>query len=539
VEQGEIIKFVAHQPYNTDRIEYVLQLTFTINLRMSSLTVVKNAFASLCRGGSAALVTLLLPTFLTRVLSKDAYSTWLLILQLSTCVSFLDFGIQTAVGRYVAHCNELGDHKKRDSIVSTSLMILTISGLLAIAGIVLLAWRLPNLFRDMPHELHQDAQLALLFVGSSLAIALPFTVFGGIFIGLQRYDVPAWIIGSSRIIGAIFVVLVAQSSKSIVLMAVVFSMFNIATYLWLFLAYKLLSTPINISFRLVNKESFTEISDYCLSLFVWSIGMLLVNGLDTTIVGYFDYKSVSYYAVPSSIVIFIAGVQSSAFSALMPVAAASTNKDPKVLGKLLISSTKLSVLTSMIFGLVLFVFGQEILTKWIGAEYAVNSILILQLLIIANVIRSSLIPYSVLLIGTGEQRLVKKSPLIEGGVNLLFSISAAYMIGAYGVALGTIVGSVALWLMCIFDNMPRTNKIYFDRKRFINEALLYPIVSIIIPSGVVYIVYNTFSVSSSLVVMSIGSIFSLILFMISIFSIGMSKTDRLQTLLFVRKIVGY
>jgi O-antigen/teichoic acid export membrane protein len=506
---------------------------------MSSLTTVKNAFANLCRGGAAALVALLLPPFLTRILSKDAYGTWLLILQLSTCVSFLDFGIQTAVGRYVAHCNELGDTKQRDSIVSTSLMILTISGVVAIVGIALLAWQLPSLFRDMPHELHQDAQLALLFVGSSLAVTLPFTVFGGIFIGLQRYDIPAWIIGSSRIIGSIFVVLVSQSTKSIVWMAIVFSISNVVTYLWMFLAYKLLSVSMNISYKLVDRRSIKEISDYCFSLFIWSIGMLLVNGLDTTIVGYFDYKSVSYYSVASSIVIFIAGVQSSAFSALMPVAAASVNKDPKILGQLLISSTKISVLTSMIFGLILFTFGLEIITRWIGVEYAINSTVILQPLVVANVIRSSLIPYSILLMGTGEQRLVTKSPLIEGGVNLLFSIIAAYMVGAYGVALGTIVGSVALWLMCIFDNMPRTTKIYFNQKKFMNEALLRPIASIAIPTGIVYVISNTFSMNSNSIILSMWSIISLIIFAISIFLIGMNKAERIQTFLIARKIVGY
>jgi O-antigen/teichoic acid export membrane protein len=63
---------------------------------MSQITLVKNAFANVCRGGAAALVMLLMPPFLTRILSKDAYGAWLLILQLATYVSLLDFGIQIA-----------------------------------------------------------------------------------------------------------------------------------------------------------------------------------------------------------------------------------------------------------------------------------------------------------------------------------------------------------------------------------------------------------------------------------------------------------
>jgi Na+-driven multidrug efflux pump len=166
-----------------------------------SLKIIKNVFANVARGTTAALVIILLPPFLTRILLPDAYSAWLLILQLSAYVAFLDFGIQTAVGRFVAHTNELRDFKQRDSIISTSLAILTGSGVLAMLGIIALAWQLPQLFRGMPTELHQEARFSLLLVGGSLAFSLPFSVFSGIFIGIQRYDVPAWIIGISKLCG--------------------------------------------------------------------------------------------------------------------------------------------------------------------------------------------------------------------------------------------------------------------------------------------------------------------------------------------------
>jgi O-antigen/teichoic acid export membrane protein len=142
---------------------------------MSDLTVLKNVFANLCRGGAVALSMLLLPPFLARILTKDAYGSWLLILQLSTYVGLLDLGIQTVIGRFVAHYNELGDIKKRDSIISSAIAILTGSGSIAIVAIALLAWQLPQLFPDMPAALQQDSQLALLWVGH---VGCRFTFFG-------------------------------------------------------------------------------------------------------------------------------------------------------------------------------------------------------------------------------------------------------------------------------------------------------------------------------------------------------------------------
>lgn len=107
------------------------------------LIVAKNSFANLVRGGAGALVALFLPPFLTRSMSPAAYGAWALVLQLSAYVGYLDFGIQTAVGRFVARANELRDAQLRDQIVNTSFAILGVAGVLAIAAIVGFADLLP------------------------------------------------------------------------------------------------------------------------------------------------------------------------------------------------------------------------------------------------------------------------------------------------------------------------------------------------------------------------------------------------------------
>ena len=82
-------------------------------------TLLKNAVVNVVRGGAAAIVAIVLPPFLTRLMSPDSFGVWSLVLQLSAYIGYLDFGIQTAVGRFVAHANEKGDAGHRDRIVST------------------------------------------------------------------------------------------------------------------------------------------------------------------------------------------------------------------------------------------------------------------------------------------------------------------------------------------------------------------------------------------------------------------------------------
>jgi O-antigen/teichoic acid export membrane protein len=464
---------------------------------MSHTTLVKNAFANVCRGGAAALVMVLLPPFLTRILSKDAYGTWLLILQLSTYVSLLDFGIQTAVGRYVSHHNELEEPEQRDSIVSTSLALLAGSGALAMVGISILAWQLPNLFRDMPADLHQDAQLALMCVGCSLAVALPFSVFGGIFIGLQRYDVPAWIIGVSKLLGGVFVVLIANASHSIVMMAIGMGITNIGSGLWQFLAYRRITTDIKISKKGISKTTAIEISSYCFSLSIWTIGMILVTGLDTTIIGYFDYQSVVYYSLAATLTSFVTSLHAAVIAVIMPNAAAiGAKKDRDALGKLLISTTRYGVITLILTSLPLVLGAQLFLSVWVGKSYASHTALLLQLLVIANFIRYIGAPYATIVLAVGAQRQIVLSPLVEGVVNVIVSIILTARYGVIGVAIGTLFGSFVSIGMHFVYNLPRTISIRISDSRILIFSIVRPLVSIV-PSILFWWLYKSINLSGS------------------------------------------
>lgn len=445
---------------------------------MSYKTIIKNAFANVCRGGASALLVLVLPPFLTKILSKDSYGIWLLILQLSSYVSFLEFGVQTAVGRYVAYHNQLEEPKKRDSIVSTAIIILTASALFATIGILFLVWQLPSFFKDIPLYLQKDAQLALLCVGLSLAFGLPFSVFGGVFIGLQRYDIPAWIIASSKLSGGVFVVLTAYATHSIVMMAVVISISNIASGIWQFLAYKKVSPGIKISRHNISRNSANEIISYCFGLSVWTIGMILVSGIDTAIIGYFDYHSLVYYSLAASLTSFVTSLQASIITVIMPKAAETGAKnDERALGDLLILATRYSTIIMVLISLPLLIAAKPLLTIWVGSEYSSHTTVLLQVLISANFIRYLGSPYATIVVAVGEQKKIIMSPLIEGIANFCASMVLTIHYGAIGVAVGTLFGSFISVGMHFIYNLPRTKSIKITDKKMLLHSVIIPLLT--------------------------------------------------------------
>jgi O-antigen/teichoic acid export membrane protein len=93
-------------------------------------------------------------------------------------------------------------------------------------------------------------------------------------------------------------------------------------------------------------------------------------------------------------------------------------------------------------GLPIFFCTHAILRMWVGPAYAENATILVQLLVVANIIRICVSPYIIAMISTGGQRRIIFVPLLEGAVNLAASVIAGYYLGAVGVALGTLVGSV-------------------------------------------------------------------------------------------------
>jgi len=351
-----------------------------------------------------------------------------------------------------------------------------IAGILGIAGIAAIAALLPHVFRRMPSELVGDTQIALLLVGSSLAVGLPASIFNGIFVGLQRNEVPAATIGGSRLVAAVLQVLIVRHGGSLTQLGLALAGVNLASYGLQYLMYRKVVPALRFSSQLVSRGAIRELFDYCLSLTVWSFAMLLISGLDLTLVGVFQFDAVAYYAVAVTLVTLISGSQTAIFNALLsPTAVLHARGDSSGLGRLLVSATRYGTFLLLLTGLPLIFWGGQILAVWVGPIYSASGVKFLQILVAANIIRLSAVPYAITLIGTGQQRLVIFTPLFEGVTNLFASLVGGLLYGAIGVAYGTLVGAVFGIAGNLVYNMPRTKEFDFHIVEYLKDGLLRPV----------------------------------------------------------------
>ena len=127
--------------------------------------VLQGSASNMVRVVLSMLVSLVLPPFLVHHMPTVEYSAWVLILQLSAYVALLDFGLQTAIGKFVAEYDANDDRESSRRLVSTSFTILAAASAIACLAVCAMAYSVPHLFHQMPPALVPEVRIALLAIG--------------------------------------------------------------------------------------------------------------------------------------------------------------------------------------------------------------------------------------------------------------------------------------------------------------------------------------------------------------------------------------
>jgi O-antigen/teichoic acid export membrane protein len=438
--------------------------------------IAKNAISNLVRGATSAVVAVVLPHFLTRALGGERFAGWALMLQLVAYVNYLDFGVQTAVARYLAGALQRNDRVERDRLLSSAVAILLGAGAVALFGLGVLVWQLPNLFRTVPIALCNEMRGGLMILGLSTAIGLPLSAYSGALIGMQRNEFPALAIGGSRIVGAVAVVFAANHTQSLFWLACLIGSSNLAGALIQYVIAEHLLGDYRFQRSALNGDTTKELIKYCSALSVWSFAMLLVSGLDVTIVGLFDFSAAGAYSIAATLILFFTGLNGAAFTAMLaPIAAMQAGKDYARIERLVLVATRLGSYLSLSVIACTFLFGKMLIQMWVGPAYLSITWPVLEILVIAQAIRLTGNAYGTMLVAMGHQRYGILPVLIEGFSNLTLSLIGMKFLGPIGVALATLGAAAIGMSVNVFAVMPRVEEVRIRTRTFLSHAVLHPV----------------------------------------------------------------
>jgi O-antigen/teichoic acid export membrane protein len=442
----------------------------------STRVYTRNVFITGVRLMVFAAIGVLLPSFLTHRLSISVYGAWILILQLSSYIGYLDLGAQTGIAKYIAEYTALKDDESCNRYASAGIAITMGGGLIGIFVSVALAWLVPVFFRGMPTPLLKDVSHGVLLVGISTAILLATSAIGGIFLGLQRYSVPVLLAVANKSLYACVLVLMVLQHRSLTVMGLSVAAANLVTAGAQVFAWHRLIPNIRLRPTFVVWPILKQMLLYCAVLGIWTSGMILISGLDTTIVGHYRFNETAFYGIAAIPVVFLNQLLLAALGPLMPATSAlSVTRTPVHMGTVLERSTRYAMLIQLAASLPLMLFGYSLLSLWVGPEYARHSLVLMRILLLANVIRNTCLPFCSMVLATGMQRYATLSGICEAVSNLAFSMMLGRMFGAVGVAAGTLIGSVVGVLFHFLVSMKKTQAtLAIPGKALLLKAVLRP-----------------------------------------------------------------
>jgi O-antigen/teichoic acid export membrane protein len=220
-------------------------------------------------------------------------------------------------------------------------------------------------------------------------------------------------------------------------------------------------------------------------MMVSQLSMLLITGLDLPTVAAFDFSNAGYYAIAATLSNMLAVPHGAVLSTMVPMMSSMSAGDASQrMGRALLRISRLATTMLTLVAVPLMAGMPVLLRLWVGADYARHTLVLGELLVGAQLVRLTLMPYALLGFSAGEQGRMLISPIAESVVNLACSLLLVRWIGATGVALGTLIGAFVGVAMHFQNSMPKTRSMAFERSKLLLDGILQPIGSAVVPAAV-------------------------------------------------------
>jgi O-antigen/teichoic acid export membrane protein len=396
------------------------------------------AFQYLTIGVEIVLGAAMLP-FNVHHLGRSAYGLWVLVTSLTTYFSMLDLGYGSAQVKFAAQYRAKRDARALNEIASTLFFLFV-----AIAGVayviaIAISVNLGHIFRLTPDQLAIGRKVFLI-VTVYVALGLPFSVFGGIVNGFQRFYQNNVIAVSTSVLATIANILVLSMGYGIVeLVACTTSIRLLSLLAYRRSAYSAFPM-LSIRWAHVRRARLHEVTSFSVFLLLIDIAGKINYSSDTVVIGaVMGPAAIAVWAVAARLV-DITRMVTQIFSRLLfpTMVDSSTRNRLDQLRVLLVEGTRVSLATALPMATVTAIVAEPLVRAWVGPQFG-GSVPVIWMLSIAVTVRMGTTTSRALLQGCGLHRLLAWQLIAFSVTNLLLSIVFARMFGLPGVALGTLI----------------------------------------------------------------------------------------------------
>jgi O-antigen/teichoic acid export membrane protein len=413
-------------------------------------TVVRNVASRYLSVVAELILGLITLPFNLHHLGAEAYGLWMLTAGLTIHFSILDLGYGGAMVKFMAQYRAHKDTRALNEIASTLFFLFAGVGVLAYLVVVGLAFNLDHIFKITPAQA-ATGKWILLIIGVNVAINFPFSVYGGVSNGFQRYDINNLTGVVSNVVVAVVNVVVLLLGFGLLPLVMATTSVRVAAYfVYRRNAFRVFP-GLHIRPAFFRRERLREVTGFSVYSSIIDWANKLNYELDGIVIGVFlGSAPVAVWAVADRIISGIQRLTNQGNAVLLPVVVDSdaTNRVMR-LQRVLLEGTRLSLATVVPVAIAIIVLADPLIRAWLGPQ-VIAAVPVIQILAFAVALRVGNATSTTLLKGSGEVRRVAMVNIVTGLVNLALSSLLIKPFGLAGVAIGTLIPIAVASIFVLF-----------------------------------------------------------------------------------------
>ena len=395
-----------------------------------------------------ALVSFFLSPFIVNHLGASGYGIWTLVVSLTGYLGLLDMGVRGAVTRYVAKFHTTEELHEVNQIVSSALVIFVGAGALAILASIALALFAVHRF-SIPSQYVQSARLVLVIAGITVAVSFVSGVFGGVVIGLQRFDLSNLVEVLSTAARSLAIVLALKHEGGIVALSAIQLAFSILGCVVHWQIAQNVCPYLRITFSQADRRNLRLILSFSAYSFVLQISSYLVYYTDSIVIGAFlPVSAITFFAIAGNLITYARAPLSSISVTMTPFASSvEARNDHEQLRRTVLKVCRYSTAIMLPVAITFLLRGGSFIGLWMGPAYAELSGEVLSILTLAWLFSAGNWPLGATMLGLSKHKGLIPAIVAEGLCNLLLSVVLVRKMGIAGVAWGTTMPNLAVNLI--------------------------------------------------------------------------------------------
>ncbi len=444
----------------------------------------KNIFTSASSLGIRVLLVFFINPFIIHTLGNDRYGVWILVISIVNYMTVLDFGLKQALIRFISRYYGLKNYDKINSILNTAFLIYSIIGLIIVIITFVLSLFAIDWF-NVPEELIYQARIVLIIIGISTALNFVMLAWGDSFGAFHRFDISYGLMITEDVLRTVVIVVLLKNGYGLIPFASAFLVFNILRNLAGVILLKKRFPFLRPGFKEASRDTYREIINYSIISFLISIAWLLIVNTDNVLIGYFlDAASVTQYAIAAGFIVYLRSLIVAVSFPLRPlISHYDAVGRPENISYIYMNGTKYLYFLTFILGGAAIVFADSFIYLWLGEGYEQAAVILRILVLPAALAFPQMLAYSVMY-GIEKHKKLFYIIIAEGLINVALSVVLVRYYGLNGIAYGTIIPQIILYVLIIPPTIKSILKM--DLRQFYMSMLKSVFAAFLIGGGLSY-----------------------------------------------------